>query len=148
MNLHASRPSGHGDLKQKEWAMMSKAMRSARLHILMTMVGLIVASSAAYAQAKWVRLAPFPEPAEEILGVAAGGKMYVFAGLAPVWKPIGMVYEYDPASNQWTKKKSMALASHHVAFTEYHGKIYGFGGFVLPQSGPPSWVPVNNAWEY
>src|SRR6266849_2716850 len=89
-----------------------------------------------------------PEPAEEILGAPAAGKMYVFAGLAPVWKPIGMVYEYDPASNHWTKKKPMALASHHVAFTEYHGKIYGFGGFVLPDSGPPAWAPINNAWEY
>ena len=74
--------------------------------------------------------------------------MYVFAGLAPVWKPMGMVYEYDPAGNQWTKKKPMALPSHHVAFTEYHGKIYAFGGFVFPQSGPPAWVPINNAWEY
>jgi N-acetylneuraminic acid mutarotase len=35
-----------------------------------------------------------------------------------------------------------------VAFTEYHGKIYAFGGFVFPQSGPPAWVPINNAWEY
>ena len=59
-----------------------------------------------------------------------------------------MVYEYDPATDKWTKKKPMALASHHVAFTEYHGKIYAFGGFVPPESGPPGWVPINNAWEY
>ena len=32
----------------------------------------------------------------------------------------------------------MPLASHHVAFTEYRGKMYAFGGFVLPQSGPPA----------
>jgi N-acetylneuraminic acid mutarotase len=108
----------------------------------------LLAPPPAQAQGKWVKLAPFPEPAEEILGAAAGGKMYVFAGLAPVWKPIGMVYEYDPAGNHWTKKRPMALASHHVAFTEYHGKIYGFGGFVLPDSGPPAWAPINNAWEY
>jgi len=102
----------------------------------------------ALGQGKWSKLAPFPEPAEEISGAAAGGKMYVFAGLAPGWKPIGMVYEYDPATDKWTKKKPMALASHHVAFTEYHGKIYAFGGFVPPESGPPGWVPINNAWEY
>ena len=29
------------------------------------------------------KLAPFPEPAEELLGVAANGKLYVFCGLAP-----------------------------------------------------------------
>jgi len=102
----------------------------------------------AQAQGKWTKLATFPEPAEELLGVAAGGKMYVFCGLAPGWKPIGMVYEYDPATDKWSKKKPMPLLSHHVAFTEYRGKIYAFGGFVYPASGPAAWVPVDNAWEY
>src|SRR5579862_2245642 len=75
------------------------------------------AAPTASAQAKWEKLAPFPEPAEEILGAAAGGKMYVFAGLIPFWKPKGLVYEYDPATDHWTKKQPMALPSHHVAFT-------------------------------
>lgn len=105
-------------------------------------------AAAAHAQGKWVKAAPFPEPGEELLGASAGGKMYVFCGLAPGWKPIGMVYEYDPATDKWAKKKPMALASHHVAFTELNGKIYAFGGFVPPESGPPAWVPINNAWEY
>jgi N-acetylneuraminic acid mutarotase len=109
---------------------------------------LIVFSSAALSQGKWVKLAPFPEPSEELLGAAANGKMYVFCGLAPGRKPKALVYEYDPAADKWTKKKPMALPSHHVAFTEYKGKIYAFGGFTLPESGPPAWVPVNNAWEY
>jgi N-acetylneuraminic acid mutarotase len=82
------------------------------------------------------------------VGASAGGKLYVFCGLAPGWKPMGLVYEYDPATDTWTKKKPMPLASHHVAFTEYRGKIYAFGGFVLPQSGPSAWVPIDNAWEY
>ena len=99
-------------------------------------------------QGKWEKLAPFPEPAEEISGAVAGGKIFVFAGLAPKWRPMGMVYEYDLATDHWNKKKSMALPSHHVAFTTYRDKIYAFGGFVLPESGPPAWVPINNAWEY
>ena len=102
----------------------------------------------AFAQGKWIKLAPFPDPSEELIGAAAVGKMYVFAGLAPGWKPKGLVYEYDPAGDKWTKKKPMALPSHHVAFTEYRGKIYAFGGFVLPQTGAPAWVPIDNAWEY
>ena len=80
--------------------------------------------------------------------MAAGGKMYVFAGLAPVWKPKALVYEYDPSSDKWTERKKMALPSHHVAFAEYQGKIYAFGGFIPPQSGPPAWVPIDNSWEY
>ena len=116
----------------------------------LSLVALLATSfwvSAVYAQ-KWVKLAPFPEPGEEVYGIAAGGKLYVFGGLAPGWKPRGLVYEYDPATDQWTKKKPMALASHHVALAELNGKIYVMGGFVPPQSGPPAWVPINNAWEY
>src|SRR5499433_1687069 len=118
-----------------------------RFVILMTL-GLLTAEAHAQAAGKWVKLAPFPEPAEELFGVAASGKMYVMGGLAPGWKPRGLVYEYDPAADKWTKKKPMTLSSHHVAVTELNGKIYAFGGFVPPQSGPPAWIPIDNAWEY
>ena len=109
---------------------------------------LAFAHTTVIAQGRWVKLAPFPEPAEELLGAAAGGKLYVFAGLAPGWKPKALVYEYDPATDKWSKKKPMALASHHVALTELNGKIYAFGGFVLPATGPAAWQPVDNAYEY
>ena len=115
--------------------------------VFAVLIGLLFSASV-FAQGKWIKLAPFPDPSEELLGASAGGKMYVFCGLAPAWVPKGLVYEYDPATDKWAKKKPMALPSHHVAFTEYRGKIYAFGGFVLPQSGPPAWVPINNAWEY
>src|SRR3984893_17996535 len=115
---------------------------------LIAVLGAFCATTNAVAQGKWDRKAPFPDPSEEVLGMAAGGKMYVFAGLAPVWKPKALVYEYDPASDKWAEKKRMALPSHHVAFAESQGKIYAFGGFVPPQSGPPAWVPIDNSWEY
>ena len=102
--------------------------------VLVAMLGSLALATSAFAQGKWERKAPFPDPSEEVLGMAAGGKMYVFAGLAPVWKPKGLAYEYDPSADKWTEKKKMALPSHHVAFAEYQGKIYAFGGFVPPQS--------------
>src|SRR5207302_5319549 len=108
----------------------------------------VVCCSTGFAQGRWVKLAPFPEPAEELLAASDNGKLYEFCDLAPGWKPIGMVYEYDSGADRWTKKSAMPLASHHVAFTEHKGKIYAFGGFVLPQSGPAAWVPIDNAWEY
>ena len=120
-------------------------------YVAALIIGLAISlslASAVWAQGKWTKLAPFPEPSEELLGAAANGKLYVFAGLAPGWKPRALVYEYDPAGDKWNKKKPMALPSHHVALAEYNGKIYAFGGFVLPQSGPPAWVPIDNAWEY
>src|SRR5437660_698398 len=96
----------------------------------------------------WAILAPFPDPSEEVLGATANGKLYVFCGLAPGWKPKALVYEFDPASNKWTEKKPMALPSHHVAFASMNNKIYAFGGFTLPETGAPAWRPIDNAWEY
>lgn len=119
-----------------------------RKQFLPAALALLIVAPSAYSQMKWTKIANFPEPSEEILGAAANGKLYVFAGLIPLWHPKGLVYEYDPATDKWTKKNPMALPSHHVAFTEYNGKIYAFGGFVYPQSGPPAWVPINNAWQY
>ena len=76
------------------------------------------AAPSAFAQAKWEKLAPFPEPAEEILGAAAGGKMYVFAGFIPVWKPKGLVYEYDPATRSLDQEKAHGAS---VAPRRVHG---------------------------
>lgn len=117
--------------------------------IFVVMVGLLlIAPAQAQSPGKWTKAAPFPEPSEELVGMATGGKFYVFGGLRPGWIPQGLVYEYDPAMDKWTKKKPMALPAHHVAFTELNGKFYAFGGFVPPESGPPAWVPINYAWEY
>jgi N-acetylneuraminic acid mutarotase len=114
---------------------------------LVALVAATLLTSVAHAQ-KWSTLAPFPEPAEEVWGAAAGGKLYVFGGLAPGWKPKALVYEYDPGGDSWTKKRSMPLASHHVAAAELNGKIYMFGGFKYPDAGKPGWQPIDNAWEY
>lgn len=118
--------------------------------VALTVAFFLLGVTAAHAQApgEWVKLAPFPEPSEEVYGAAAGGRFYVFGGLAPGSRPKGLVYEYDPATDQWTKKKPMPLPAHHVAFADLNGKIYAFGGFILPKSGPPAWEPLNNAWEY
>lgn len=111
------------------------------------LAGLMLAATSAVAQ-KWETGAPIPRGAEEVYGMASGGKMYVFGGLAPGWKPIGMVMEYDPADNKWTRKRDMAAYQHHVALAELNGKIYMFGGYRLPESGRATWVPINSTWEY
>lgn len=122
-------------------------MQALMFMVIMSLL-MMVAPAQAQAPGKWIKLAPFPEPSEELVGISAGGKFYVFGGLGPGWIPQGLVYEYDPATDKWTKKKPMALPAHHVAFAEHNGKFYAFGGFVPPESGPPAWVPINNTWEY
>lgn len=53
---------------------------------------------------EWKLVAPIPEGAEEIYGIAVGqlGKLYVFGELGLDWKAMRMVMEYDPATDKWT----------------------------------------------
>jgi N-acetylneuraminic acid mutarotase len=129
-----------------------KKFGTAPLWIATLAVQLTLTIPAAQAQGKWVNLAPIPEPHEEVIGQPANGKMYVFAGLvsAPVWLPVGMVWEYNPANNQWTKRKPMATPAHHLALAEHNGKIYVFGGFTAGKvlNNLAAWTPINNAYEY
>jgi N-acetylneuraminic acid mutarotase len=125
---------------------MADLIRWSRLGLL-TLVAALLWISPAPAQT-WGRLAAFPEASEELYGIGSGGKLYVFGGLAPGWKPKALVYEYDPGRDRWTRKKNMPLPSHHVALAEIQGKIYVIGGFKLPDSGPAAWQPIDNVWEY
>ena len=119
----------------------------ARLDRLILVAGIFLLVQPAYAQGKWLKLAPFPQPAEEISGAAAGGKMYVFAGLAPGWKPVGMVYEYDPATNLWhspnTRERFMPLAaSCRPSRDRPHGCRSTMHGNMIPRPTPGKlWLP-------
>src|SRR5258708_4366316 len=106
------------------------------------------AATAKPPQGKWVRLAPFPRAVGELLGVSVNGKLHASQGLLPGFKPAGLVYEYDPARDAWAEKKPMPHPVHHAAVTALNGKVYLFGGFDLPPSGPPGWNPAGDAWEY
>jgi len=86
-----------------------------------------------------VRLAPFPEPAEELYGATVNGKMYVLGGYG---ERIGKVFEYDPASDRWTKKKTMQVPVHHQAMVPYNGKLYVIGGRI-----GHAFVTVSNLWS-
>ena len=107
----------------------------------------LLVSGPAFAQ-KWMTAAPVPQGAEEVYGIPAGGKLYVFGGLALAWKPIGLVMEYDPATDRWTRKRDMPAYHHHFALAEVGGRIYMFGGYTLPEQGKPTWIPADNSWEY
>ncbi len=124
---------------------MLSLLRRTLAVLAMGCVVLLLATTA-FSQARWTKLAPFPEPDEELYGITANGKLYVIGGFGS-GKARGIVYEYDPAADRWTKKKPMARPVHHQSMVEYGGKIYVFGGFVAPSTGG-GWEPVDNAWEY
>jgi N-acetylneuraminic acid mutarotase len=114
----------------------------------------LVFAAAALAQmptSPWKKGAPFPQPDEELYGVALNGKMYVIGG----WddgKAGGVNYEYNPATDKWTKKQPMPRPAHHAALAGANGKIYVMGGFVVPKDTAipvgGAWEPIDNAWEY
>src|SRR3989442_10816005 len=108
----------------------------------------VPAAPAVPPRGKWVRLAAIPQANGELLGVAIDGRLYASQGLLPGFKPAGLVYEYDTARDAWAQKKPMPHPVHHAAVTALNGKMFLFGGFDLPTSGPPGWNPVNEAWEY
>ena len=106
---------------------------------IFALIASLVFATAALAQmppqSPWKKAAPFPEPDEELYGVAVNGKMYVIGGWGE-GKARGANYEYDPATDKWTKKKSMPRPAHHAALAAANGKIYVCGGFVPPAEHP------------
>src|SRR2546422_10090393 len=108
----------------------------------------VPAAPAGPPKGKWMRLAAIPQATGGLLGGAIDGRLYASQGLLPGFKPAGLVYEYDPARDAWAQKNPMPHPVHHAAVTALNGKIFLFGGFDLPTSGPPGWNPVNEAWEY
>ena len=85
---------------------------------LVVLLAVVVAD--AQTQGRFVRLAPLPEVNEEWDSAVANGKLYLFGG-NPVAEggkqgaPPGLVFEYDPAADRWTKKKNMPQPAHHNA---------------------------------
>jgi N-acetylneuraminic acid mutarotase len=77
--------------------------------------------------------------------------MYVIGGWGD-GKARGVNYEYDPATDVWTKKSPMPRPAHHAALAAVNGKIYAFGGFVAPANTPipvgAAWEPIADAWEF
>ena len=77
------------------------------------------------ARGKWEPSKAFPMPMEEPVGVALNGRLYLFQGLTDGgFQPMGVVYVYDPATNEWTKKNPMPMAVHHAMTAVAGGKVY------------------------
>ena len=90
---------------------MSKVLQrgTAMLAVMIASLVFVTTALAQMPTSPWKKGAPFPEPDEELYGVAANGKLYVIGG----WddgKAGGVNYEYDPATDKWTKKTADAAA--------------------------------------
>ena len=132
---------------------MSKVLKrgTAMLAVMIACLACVTTALAQMPTSPWKKGAPFPEPDEELYGVASNGKLYVFGGFGGGKAP-GVAYEYDPVTDKWTKKTSMPRPAHHAALAAANGKIYVIGGFVPPKDTAipvgGAWEPIDNAWEY
>jgi hypothetical protein len=78
---------------------MQKVLKrgTAMLAVLMASVVFATTALAQTPTSPWKKGAPFPEPDEELYGVPANGKLYVFGGFAGGKAP-GLACEYDPVT--------------------------------------------------
>ena len=102
---------------------MSKVLKrgTAMLAVMITSLVFVTTALAQMPTSPWKKGAPFPEADEELYGVPSNGKLYVFGG----WdggKARGVAYEYDPATDKWTKKTSMPRPAHHAALAAANGQ--------------------------
>jgi N-acetylneuraminic acid mutarotase len=120
--------------------------------VVATVLALLSVTARAQTQGHWVKLAPVPRTAEEYQIAAANGKIYLIGGnenpgTGSGIVSLGLVQEYDPTTDKWTKKKDIPFLSNHMAAAEYRGKIYLFGG-VEELGGGKGEMPIAKSWEY
>lgn len=127
---------------------------SGAVGLVAVLVTLLLAAPVASQQGgRWSSRKAIPQGEEETVGTAAGGKLYVAAGLGvfPGWEPKQMLWSYDPSSDEWTKLPAMPEGVHHPGFAAVGDKLYVVGGFLIarPADGSlPAWVPTNSVWIF
>ena len=116
-------------------------------------------SAEASAQDSWTQLKSMPQGANEVIGAAVGGLLYVYGGerlqTRHVYggvnlrgQPLGMFWSYDPKTDGWSQLKPNPVPVHHGAAAAIGKKLYMFGGFRLPDTGNFGWYPEDKAWVY
>ena len=133
--------------------MSSSAIKRVLKLGLITAIAAAVAELTVAAQApdgRWLRLAPYPQPTQEIGAAVAGGKLYILGayGANALGGLAGWFNEYDPATDRWTKKPDIPMPVHHQAMVGLNGKVYVFGGGIKLTPTGDNWYPTNRSWEF
>jgi N-acetylneuraminic acid mutarotase len=113
----------------------------------------------ASAQGSWTQMKPIPQGANEVIGAAVDGLLYVYGGermhtqhiygaVNQRTQPLGMFWAYNPKTDSWTRLKPNPVPVHHGAAAAIGKKFYLFGGFRLPDTGKSGWYPEDKAWVY
>jgi N-acetylneuraminic acid mutarotase len=127
----------------------NKKSQISRLMILITV--LYALSSASFAEVVWTGRAGMPTPRAAMSCSVVDGKIYAIGGRTNPrsgQSRVSTVEEYDPATNQWTRKTSMPTARYKLSTSIVEGKIYAIGG---NPGGPATGVveeydPATDTW--
>lgn len=79
----------------------------------------------------WVSKAPLPLGHHSGSAVTCSGEIYSVGGQKKVgssWEKSKMLFDFDPAQNNWTQKSDMPTARFNLATAAIDGKIYALGG--------------------
>jgi peroxiredoxin/N-acetylneuraminic acid mutarotase len=115
----------------------------------------------------WKALAPLPTKLGSAVAVEAFGKIHLIGGVttvegskAPFFTFMGSAnvlntnHVYDPATNKWESRKSMAVPRNHAFAANVNGKIYVIGGrtghgFIMVATNTDvveEYDPANDLW--
>lgn len=76
----------------------------------------------------WQDLDDIPVPTSDATAAVYNDKLYVFGGYGIGHVDLDIVYEYDPATGNWTNKEPMPSERWGMIAVEFEGLIYVFGG--------------------
>lgn len=102
----------------------------------------------------WTQKASMPDSRFGHSLTALNGKLYCFGGRRynePTYKPLGTLFEYDPATDKWTARSSYAPVYLHGA-AGMDGRLYVYGG-VTDGAGVPGsksmyvYDPATSKWS-
>ena len=108
---------------------------------------LAISMSAAHAQGAWKAGPQIPQGANEVIGAVVKGHILVYGGQDNNG-PMGIFWDFDPASGQWSKLPSNPVPVHHAATAVVGNTMYVFGGFRNPDSGKTNWWPEGRVWAF
>ncbi len=99
------------------------------------LAAVLLFATGAQAQGKWTAAPEIPEGANEVIGATVNEQVLVYGGQDAKSAPMGILWRFDPAVNQWSQLPSNATPVHHAAAVGIGSRMYVFGGFRLPDSG-------------
>jgi len=93
----------------------------------------------------WTVKSPMPAVRNEVIAVAATGRIFVLGGsLRQNDYALTRNEEYDPATDTWRARAPLPSGASHMAAAALDGKIYAIGGFI----GRDHKGPVDRVFEY